>query len=268
MSETGPLPAQPYILVLWATHIGRYAIKHSPSGARERAIVKVLGTLCEHSPSSSFSLSFSWSLLLALPVPLVGSHVSLCGSSYFSCSPWWSLAPSLTLFPDVAPPLPTTGYHPSRAPALSPHWYPRRVGIPEIPPSPPVVLSSTKDPTPFGEPTELRNRLCSRMSWSLCHGHGRGARQGERKRDSYEIGGGDGQRGTRRGEERLWSCQTTRHCAVAPSTPLAGTPRVDSFLLNYLHERDAGPKYSAAITGLETMRMRRVCELRFALRQR
>lgn len=33
-----PLPAQPYILVLWATHIGRYAIKHSPSArARERA---------------------------------------------------------------------------------------------------------------------------------------------------------------------------------------------------------------------------------------
>lgn len=30
--------AQPYILVLWATHIGRYAIKHrSPSSASERA---------------------------------------------------------------------------------------------------------------------------------------------------------------------------------------------------------------------------------------
>lgn len=53
--QAGPLPAQPYILVLWATHIGRYAIKHSPSeNARasepSRAIVKVLGTLCERSP--------------------------------------------------------------------------------------------------------------------------------------------------------------------------------------------------------------------------
>lgn len=37
-TKPGPLPAQPYILVLWATHIGRYAIKHSPSArARERA---------------------------------------------------------------------------------------------------------------------------------------------------------------------------------------------------------------------------------------
>lgn len=70
------------------------------------------------------------------------------------------------------------------------------------------------------------------------------------------------------GEERLCSCRTTRHCAVAPSTPLDGTPRVDTFLLNYLHERDAGPRYGAATTGLETMITRRVCELRFALRQR
>ena len=38
--RAGPLPAQPYILVLWPTHIGRYAIKHSPSEnarASERA---------------------------------------------------------------------------------------------------------------------------------------------------------------------------------------------------------------------------------------
>lgn len=57
--QAGPLPAQPYILVLWATHIGRYAIKHSPSeNARasepSRAIVKVLGTLCERSPLSPY----------------------------------------------------------------------------------------------------------------------------------------------------------------------------------------------------------------------
>lgn len=63
--QAGPLPAQPYILVLWATHIGRYAIKHSPSESARasepsRAIVKVLGTLCEHplpSPLATLSLS-------------------------------------------------------------------------------------------------------------------------------------------------------------------------------------------------------------------
>jgi len=61
--QAGPLPAQPYILVLWATHIGRYAIKHSPSESARasepsRAIVKVLGTLCEHPlPSPRHSLA-------------------------------------------------------------------------------------------------------------------------------------------------------------------------------------------------------------------
>lgn len=61
--QAGPLPAQPYILVLWATHIGRYAIKHSPSESARasepsRAIVKVLGTLCEHPlPSLRHSLA-------------------------------------------------------------------------------------------------------------------------------------------------------------------------------------------------------------------
>lgn len=61
--QAGPLPAQPYILVLWATHIGRYAIKHSPSESARasepsRAIVKVLGTLCEHPlPSPRYSLA-------------------------------------------------------------------------------------------------------------------------------------------------------------------------------------------------------------------
>lgn len=59
--QAGPLPAQPYILVLWATHIGRYAIKHSPSESARasepsRAIVKVLGTLCEHPLPSLLSL--------------------------------------------------------------------------------------------------------------------------------------------------------------------------------------------------------------------
>lgn len=184
MSETGPLPAQPYILVLWATHIGRYAIKHSPSGARERAIVKVLGTLCEYSPSSSFSLSFSWSLLLALPVSLadlpvsvrwspclsrwlslsfsLDLPVSLSESSYFSCTYWCSLAPSLTLFPDAAPPCQQPATTPA-APQLS-----HPTGTLDVlvslksPPSPPVALSSTRPHSLWR--TELRNRPCSRVS--------------------------------------------------------------------------------------------------------
>lgn len=75
--QAGPLPAQPYILVLWATHIGRYAIKHSPSESARasepsRAIVKVLGTLCEH----------------PLPSPLAA--LSLSGAPPYRTAPWFS----------------------------------------------------------------------------------------------------------------------------------------------------------------------------------
>lgn len=75
--QAGPLPAQPYILVLWATHIGRYAIKHSPSESARasepsRAIVKVLGTLCEH----------------PLPSPLAA--LSLSGAPPHRTAPWFS----------------------------------------------------------------------------------------------------------------------------------------------------------------------------------
>ena len=122
--RAGPLPAQPYILVLWPTHIGRYAIKHSPSeNARaseraskqanerasepSRAIVKVLGTLCERSPpllphppywntalsrlrSSSLSPSPSIFLFLSLSLCLESRSLSVLSLSL-------SLPPSFSM---------------------------------------------------------------------------------------------------------------------------------------------------------------------------
>lgn len=86
--QAGPLPAQPYILVLWATHIGRYAIKHSPSeNARasepSRAIVKVLGTLCERSPLPPYpAADCTGTALLAALLSSPFSHtLSLSSSS-------------------------------------------------------------------------------------------------------------------------------------------------------------------------------------------
>lgn len=126
--RAGPLPAQPYILVLWPTHIGRYAIKHSPSeNARaskraskqanerasepSRAIVKVLGTLCERSPpllphppywntalsrlrSSSLSPSPSIFLFLSLSLCLESRSLSVLSLSLsLPLSAWEEVGP-------------------------------------------------------------------------------------------------------------------------------------------------------------------------------
>ena len=140
MSETGPLPAQPYILVLWATHIGRYAIKHSPSGARERAIVKVLGTLCEH-PLPLFR-SLGLCCLLTLSRLLI--HLSSLYSSTLSLFPSLALFPVALRYPLTPPapyPIGVTCYHPSRALALTP-LVPCDAFIPlKSPPSPTVAHS-------------------------------------------------------------------------------------------------------------------------------
>lgn len=99
--QAGPLPAQPYILVLWATHIGRYAIKHSPSeNARasepSRAIVKVLGTLCERSPLSPYPAVCTGTASATLLSLAAALHSALVPRRLFSSSSF--LVALLSLF--------------------------------------------------------------------------------------------------------------------------------------------------------------------------
>lgn len=73
--RAGPLPAQPYILVLWPTHIGRYAIKHSPSEnarASERASKQASERASERAKPSDCK-SFR-DTLRTLSTPLTPTH--------------------------------------------------------------------------------------------------------------------------------------------------------------------------------------------------
>lgn len=108
--QAGPLPAQPYILVLWATHIGRYAIKHSPSeNARasepSRAIVKVLGTLCERSPLSPYPAVCTGTASATLLSLAAALHSALVPRRLFSSSSF--LVALLSSYSSPLAPLPS-----------------------------------------------------------------------------------------------------------------------------------------------------------------